>query len=114
MTKSTSSPPPTSAHVEQPAARWFVYLLECSGGSLYCGITPDLQARFARHQSGKGAAYTRMHRPLRMLAALPCDSRATASRVETCTKRLSASAKRALATTWPLREGLPACAVELD
>ncbi len=98
----------------ETAKQWFVYLLECSGGALYCGITPDLQTRFARHLSGKGAAYTRMRRPLRMLAAISCDSRAAASRVEAATKKLSANAKRALAVTWPLREGLPASEVAPD
>jgi putative endonuclease len=87
---------------------WFVYLMECRGARLYCGITPDLAARFDRHRDGTGAAFTRMHPPLRMLAALPCESRAAASRVEAATKKLGAAAKRALAAGWPLRDGLPA------
>jgi len=97
----------TARSAPAAAGTWYVYLLECRGARLYCGITPDLAARFARHRSGKGAAYTRMHAPLRMLAAMPCDSRASASRVEAATKKLSAAAKRALAAHWPLRVGLP-------
>jgi len=42
---------------------WFVYILRCKGGSLYTGYTSDLEARFEQHKSGKGAKYTRMHKP---------------------------------------------------
>jgi putative endonuclease len=98
--------------VPAPAVVWYVYLLECRGARLYCGITPDLAARFERHRSGKGAAYTRMHAPQQMLAALPCESRAVASRIEAATKKLSAAAKRSLAAGWPLRVGLPAIGAE--
>jgi putative endonuclease len=94
------------------AGTWYVYLLECRGARLYCGITPDLAARFERHRSGKGAAYTRMHAAQRMLAALPCESRAAASRIEAATKKLSAAAKWSLAASWPLRAGLPAVGAE--
>lgn len=46
---------------------WSVYLLECRGGSLYTGIAKDPAARFAAHQAGKGAAFTRINPPLRLL-----------------------------------------------
>ena len=48
---------------------WYVYLIECSDGSLYTGITVDLAARFAAHRDGRGARSMRMHAPVRMLAA---------------------------------------------
>jgi putative endonuclease len=38
---------------------YFVYVLECSDGSLYTGIATDLEKRLAEHKSGKGAKYTR-------------------------------------------------------
>lgn len=38
---------------------YFVYIIECEDGSLYTGITTDLQRRFIEHQSGKGGHYTR-------------------------------------------------------
>ena len=46
---------------------WFIYLLECADGSLYTGIAVDVAARFAAHQSGQGARYTRSHKPVRLL-----------------------------------------------
>ena len=36
-----------------------VYILKCADGSLYTGITNDLEKRLAMHRAGKGAAYTR-------------------------------------------------------
>lgn len=67
---------------------WYVYVLECEGGSLYTGITPDVERRFERHLAGKGAAYTRMNRPIRILGAAGCVDRATATRAEMALKRM--------------------------
>ncbi|MFH0754795.1 MAG: GIY-YIG nuclease family protein [Candidatus Omnitrophota bacterium] len=38
---------------------WHVYILECSGGRLYTGITTDLSRRLKQHQQGRGAKFTR-------------------------------------------------------
>jgi putative endonuclease len=43
---------------------WFFYILKCRDDSLYCGITTDLNVRLTKHNNGKGAAYTRSHRPV--------------------------------------------------
>lgn len=43
---------------------YYVYLLKCEDGSLYCGWTTNLIQRFKAHQSGKGAKYTKAHKPL--------------------------------------------------
>jgi len=69
-------------------APWFVYLLECDDGSYYAGITKDLRARLELHQEGKGAAYTRSHLPLQMLAAREYPSRGAALRAEYALKQL--------------------------
>lgn len=37
---------------------WEVYILECGDGSLYTGITNDLERRFEQHKSGKGGHFT--------------------------------------------------------
>lgn len=66
---------------------WFLYLLECSGGSYYAGITTDVQARFQAHAAGKGARYTRAHPPLRVLGFREYADRAAASRAEWQLKR---------------------------
>lgn len=78
---------------------WYVYLIECSDGSLYTGITVDLAARFAAHRDGRGARSMRMHPPVHMLAAEAHPDRSAASKAEYRIKRLTAAAKRAYAAT---------------
>lgn len=90
---------------EAPAQRtWFVYLLLCRNGRLYTGVTVDLAARFEQHRSGKGAMFTRINKPERMLAAAPCEGRSAALKLEARIKRLPPPQKRALAAGWPLQE----------
>lgn len=67
---------------------WFIYLLECADGSLYTGITVDVEARWIAHQSGKGARYTRSHKPLRLLASAPVGCKSEALKTELAIKRL--------------------------
>ena len=44
---------------------WFLYIVECRDGSLYTGITNDLDRRLSQHNDGTGARYTRSRRPVR-------------------------------------------------
>ncbi|TGP43270.1 GIY-YIG nuclease family protein [bacterium M00.F.Ca.ET.228.01.1.1] len=76
---------------------WFLYLLECSDGSVYTGIATDVEARFEKHTSGAGARYTRSRKPVRVLASFELANRSSASRAEYWVKRLSPDQKRALA-----------------
>lgn len=77
--------PPASS--QTPAPPWFVYLLECEDGSLYAGVTLDVETRFIRHALGLGAAYTRSHPPLRVLACRCCASKGDALRAEYALKQ---------------------------
>ena len=43
---------------------WFVYLVRCRDGSIYTGITDDVDARLKKHNQGKGAKYTAQRRPV--------------------------------------------------
>lgn len=76
---------------------WFLYLLECSDGSVYTGIAVDVQARFDKHLSGAGARYTRSRKPVQVLASFELADRSSASRAEYWVKRLLPVEKRALA-----------------
>lgn len=76
---------------------WYVYLIECRGGSIYTGIAVDVAARYAAHAAGKGARYTRSRPPERLLAVFPMADKSSALREELRIKRLSAQEKRALA-----------------
>ena len=67
---------------------WHLYLLECADGSLYAGIATDVERRFREHLSGKGARYTRSHKPACLVASRPMGSRSEALRAELAIKRL--------------------------
>jgi predicted GIY-YIG superfamily endonuclease len=79
-----------------PAA-WFVYLLRCGDGTLYCGIALDVEARLKQHQGGKGAKYTRGRGPLELIYRETCGTKAAALRRERVIKRMRRSAKAKLA-----------------
>lgn len=74
---------------------WYLYLLECQDGSIYTGITVDVEARYEAHATGRGARYTRSHPPQRVLAVVEYPDRSSASKAEYAMKQWSASAKRA-------------------
>jgi putative endonuclease len=80
---------------------WFVYLIECTDGSIYTGIAIDVAARYAAHQAGKGARYTRSHPPQRLLGACAHSDRSAAARAEYRIKQLSPADKRAYAAALP-------------
>ena len=71
-----------------PSRIWHLYLLECVDGSLYAGITVDVATRLIAHESGKGARYTRSHKPLRLLASAPIGNQSEALKAELAIKRL--------------------------
>ena len=80
-------------------AIWYVYLIECRGGSIYTGIAVDVDRRYAQHVAGKGARYTRSHPPLRLLARFEYSDRGAASRAEYAIKQFTPGRKRALCET---------------
>jgi putative endonuclease len=76
---------------------WFLYILECSDGSLYTGITTDLSRRTQRHNEGKGARYTRTRRPVKLVYYETCENRSAALIREAAVKALAPRKKRDLA-----------------
>jgi putative endonuclease len=46
---------------------YFVYILLCSDGSFYTGSSNNPQQRFLDHKNGKGGAYTRSHKPIKII-----------------------------------------------
>jgi len=67
----------------------YVYLLRCSGGSLYCGWTFDVERRLAAHRSGRGARYTRRRLPVELAAVIELPDESSARREEARIKRLT-------------------------
>jgi len=68
---------------------WIVYMLECSDGSIYTGITNNLEARIATHNSGKGAKYTRSRLPVSLKASWEYKTKSEALKAEYALKKLS-------------------------
>lgn len=72
---------------------WCVYILRCRDGSLYTGITNDLPARLAAHNSGTGAKYTRSRGPVVLVYRETANDHGHALRREAAIKALSRSEK---------------------
>lgn len=73
--------------------KWYLYVLRCGDGTLYTGITTDVQARFAQHQAGKGAKYTRGRGPLEVVYTEECEDHSAALKRELAVKALSREKK---------------------
>jgi len=75
---------------------WSVYIVRCVDGSLYTGISTDVGARIKKHNSGKGAAYTRSHLPVTLVWCEPAGSGLIARKREVEIKKLSKIEKESL------------------
>jgi uncharacterized protein (TIGR02453 family) len=75
---------------------WHVYVARCGDGSLYTGITTDPARRESVHNAGRGAAYTRSRRPVRLVHVEPAPDRSVALRRELAIKRMTRSEKERL------------------
>lgn len=74
--------------------RWFMYVLQCSDDSLYCGTTTDVHRRLAEHNSSpRGAKYTRSRRPVVLLHSEECLNRSDALKKENAFKSLDKKRK---------------------
>ncbi|HET6579874.1 MAG TPA: TIGR02453 family protein [Gemmatimonadales bacterium] len=75
---------------------WHVYLARCGDGTLYTGVTTDPARREAAHNAGRGAAYTRSRRPVRLVHVEPAAGRGAALRRELAIKKLTRPMKERL------------------
>ena len=76
---------------------WYVYMVRCNDGTLYTGITNDLEKRVDAHNSGKdGARYTRSRRPVVLVYSQQVESKSAAAKLEYQFKRLPRSKKKKL------------------
>lgn len=82
---------------------YFVYILRCCDGTLYTGITTDVQRRVREHlgEGCKGAAYTKMRPPTSVETVFSCENRKDASKLEYHIKRLKKAQKEALIASPP-------------
>jgi putative endonuclease len=61
---------------------YFVYILECGDGSLYTGITTDVQRRFNEHKNGTGGHYTKSKEVVRVVYTETCQDKSSALKRE--------------------------------
>jgi len=76
---------------------WFVYMVRCADGTLYTGITKDINNRLKQHNSGRGAQYTKFHKPLTLVRLEKGYNVSDAMRREREIKKLPKAAKEKLA-----------------
>ncbi len=79
---------------------FYCYLVECADGSYYAGWTTDPQRRARQHNLGRGARYTRMHGPVRLVYVEEQSDRSEAMRRERAIKKLSHAQNKALAQSF--------------
>jgi putative endonuclease len=72
---------------------YYIYILECRGGTLYVGSTNDIEKRVAAHNAGKGAKYTRGRTPVVLLYSESFETKGEALKREAALKRLSRKEK---------------------
>lgn len=77
-------------------ATWYLYILRCSDGTLYTGITTDVEKRLEQHRTGKGAKYTRGRGPLELVYQETCLDHSQALKREAAIKRMSRQKKEIL------------------
>lgn len=70
-----------------------IYIIECEDGTLYTGWTNNLEKRFAAHCAGKGAKYTRSHKPKAIVYEESFDTPQAAMAREYQIKRMSRKKK---------------------
>jgi putative endonuclease len=75
---------------------FYCYIVECQDGSFYTGWTIDPVRREKQHNTGNGAKYTRLHRPVHLVYIEEQQDRSTAMKRELAIKKLSHEQKRKL------------------
>ncbi len=72
---------------------YFVYILLCEDGSFYTGSTDDVGKRFENHITGKGAKYTKSHKPVKIIYQKGFATKSEALKMEWAIKKLSKEEK---------------------
>lgn len=83
---------------------WKLYILRCGDGSLYTGITTDLEKRLEAHRIGRGAKYTRGRGPLELVYQEECVDHSTALKRELEIKALTRVQKEELLVIKNIKE----------
>ena len=82
---------------------WYLYILRCADGSLYTGITTDVERRLEEHRGGKGAKYTRGRGPLELVYTEECGTHSLALKRELAIKAMKTTRKNDLIKSYKSR-----------
>jgi putative endonuclease len=78
---------------------WVTYLLLCTDGKIYCGVTNNVGKRLDAHNRGIASRFTRARLPVTLLATSRSMGKAEAFRLEYRIKRLPRDKKLAVLTS---------------
>jgi len=73
---------------------WWLYMIECRGGGIYVGISKDVDRRYQEHSAGRGSKYTKINKPVRLLARVKVGAYGQARKVEMRFKKFPPVEKR--------------------
>ena len=82
-------------HVAPPSP-WYVYVVRCRDGTLYTGITTELDRRIKEHTRGEGCKYTASRRPVKLVYSEPHPNHSSALKREIKIKRFTRRGKESL------------------
>jgi putative endonuclease len=80
-------------HSGTTAVPCYCYIVECADGTFYTGWAVDPERRVAVHNKGRGARYTRMRLPVKLVYVEPQPDRTTAMKREIAIKRMGRARK---------------------
>lgn len=87
---------------------WSVYIISCSDGSFYTGITTNVSRRFQQHQQGQGAKYFRSRQPSEIVFIESGHCRSSATQREITIKKMKRSDKLRLIAAHQIQGAAPA------
>lgn len=106
MTGKKVSPPGNPAGLTAAIGQsppWLCYILRCSDGSLYTGVTKDLNKRVAAHNAGTAAKYTRARGPVTLAFVEVCGGKPAALKREMAIKSMPRAEKLKLVESFQKR-----------
>jgi putative endonuclease len=74
----------------------YCYIVECADGTYYTGWAIDPEKRIQVHNKGRGAKYTRMRLPVKLVYVEEQPDRVTAMKRERAIKKMTREKKREL------------------
>ena len=75
---------------------YYTYMIRCEDGSIYTGMTNNLENRLNKHMAGNGAKYTKSHHPEKIEIAWRTKEKSLACKLEYQIKQLTKKQKESI------------------